>query len=241
MEVLALMGIRGGSKGLPGKNVRLLAGKPLFKWGIDAAKRSSFVGRVIVSTDSEEYRQLVLDNEIESPYLRPNKFATDGSPEIDFIANLLEWLEQNEGYCPDICVRLLATVPMQLEDDIDKSVSMLVENNQIDSSVVIAESRQHPVKALEILDDTGLCVPYGKTTADTGDITPKDRAQYKKSYHRANIITFKPENIKKYGSLTGMMCLPHVISQDRAIDIDTEVDFWCAEAIMNKLNWSGKY
>lgn len=240
MEVLAIMGIRSGSTGLPGKNIRLLEGKPLFKWGIDAAHRSNSVGRVIVSTDSEKYRQLVLDYGIESPYLRPSKFATNGSPEIDFITDLLKWLEINEGYRPDICVRLLATVPMQSEDDIDKSVSLLLANNHVDSTVVVAESRQHPVKALEILDDTGLCVPYGKSPADTGEITPKDRAQYTKSYHRANIITFKRENIDRYGSLTGMMCMPHVISQDRAVDIDTEVDFWCAEAIMKRLNWSDR-
>ena len=113
MEVLALMGIRSGSKGLPNKNIRDLEGKPVFKWAIDAAKRSKSVSRTIVSTDSEVYRDLVLRYGIESPYLRPKTLATDSSSEIEFIEDLLSWLDCNEGYKPDICVRLLATVPMQ--------------------------------------------------------------------------------------------------------------------------------
>lgn len=241
MEVLAIMGIRSGSKGLPGKNIRELEGKPLFRWAIDAARRSKYVTRIIVSTDSEEYRQLILSNGIESPYLRPKKFAIDSSPEIEFIDDLLQWLKFNEGYYPDVCVRLLATVPMQLEDDIDSSVAILMENRNIDSSVVVAESRQHPVKALEILEESGLCVPYGKTIVDTGDITPKDRGQYRKSYHRANIISFRRSNIELHGSLTGMSCMPHVISQERAVDIDSETDFWIVEGLMQRFEWKDRY
>ena len=240
MEVLAIMGIRSGSKGVPGKNIRLLEGKPLFKWGVDAASRSKYVTRTIVSTDSEEYRQIVIDSGTESPYLRPEEFGSDDSPEIEFINDLLQWLEHSEGYIPDICVRLLATVPMQLECDIDHSIDLLVNNRHVDSTVVIAESRQHPVKALEILSDSGMCVPYGKTIDYTGEITPKSRAHYAKSYHRANIITFRKRNIEMYGTLTGMSCLPYVVNQERAIDIDNEIDFWCAEAIMKRLGWKDR-
>ena len=241
MEILAIMGIRSGSKGVPGKNIKNIEGKPLFKWGIDAARKSKYVTRIIVSTDSEEYRNLVLSYGIESPYLRPKEYAIDSSPEIEFIGDLLQWLDKYENYCPDICMRLLATVPMQTEHDIDGCISLLHENQDVDSAVVIAESRQHPVKALEINEESGLCVPYGKTIKDTGEITPKDRGQYTTSYHRSNIIGFRGENIVKYGTLTGMTCLPYIISQERGIDIDTEADFWCAEAIMQKLDWKNKF
>ena len=95
----------------------------------------------------------------------------------------------------------------------------------------------HPVKALEVLDDSGLCIPYGKSIEYTNEVTPKSRGLYKKSYHRANIITFRASNISLYNSLTGLRCLPHIISQDRAIDIDSEVDFLCIEALMRKFHW----
>ena len=241
MEVLAIMGLRSGSKGVPGKNIRKIEGQPLFKWGIDAAMRSKHITRTIVSTDSEDYRQLVLSYGIESPYLRPKKFGADRSPEIEFISDLLQWLDKNENYCPDICIRLLATVPMQTEHDIDSCVSLLKENKDVDSAVVLAESRQHPLKAIEILEGSGLCVPYGKTIKETGEMTPTNREQYRKSYHRANIVGFRYENIAKYGNLIGMTCLPHVICQERGIDIDTEPDFWCAEAIMKNLNWDQNF
>jgi CMP-N,N'-diacetyllegionaminic acid synthase len=234
MKVLGIIGIRSGSKGVKDKNIKPLLGKPLVGWVIDAAKKSKYLNRIIVSTDSEKYVDIVKSLGAEAPYLRPSNLATDDSPEIEYIIDTLNWLKENEGYVPDIVVRLMATVPMQESQDIDALIEILENDQNATSSVVIAEARQHPMKALKIIDDkmgSSKLVSYFNESGR--EVTPIARQSYAKAYFRSNIIASRIETIYETNSLTGDMVRYHIIPQERAIDIDNIIDFSIAELLLD--------
>lgn len=233
MEVLAIIGIRSGSKGVINKNIKTLYGKPLVGWIIDAAQKSKSITRLIVSTDSKEYANIVQNLGVEVPCLRPKELASDTSTDLEYINHMLDWLRQNEGYVPDIVVRLMATVPLQASEDIDELVDILKSDLSATSAVVISESRQHPMKALKIVDEKngqGLLVHYFTETGR--DVTPVARQNYPKAYFRSNIVATRTETISKTNTLTGDKVKYHIIPQERAIDIDNDIDFLIAEMLL---------
>lgn len=233
LEVLGIVGIRSGSKGVKNKNIRPLSGKPLAGWVISAALQSNSVNRLVVSTDSEEYAAVAKSLGAEVPYLRPVLLAQDNSPEIEYVRHMLEWLEQHEGYRPDIVVRMMATVPLQTAEDIDAVVRILAADPLADSAVVIAEARQHPLKALKIVDDglggTKLVTYF---TESGREVTPIARQNYQPAYFRANVIACRTQVVFDTASLTGDLVRYHIIPQERAVDIDNLVDFYIAEHLM---------
>ena len=113
MKILAIIGARSGSKGLPNKNIKLLKEKPLLHYIIEASQKSNYINNIIFSTDSKEYADLAAKKNIETPFLRPKELAADFSPEIDYIKYTLNKLKDDENYIPDIVIRLFPTVPFQ--------------------------------------------------------------------------------------------------------------------------------
>jgi CMP-N,N'-diacetyllegionaminic acid synthase len=234
-KVLGIIGIRSGSKGVPNKNVKELAGKPLAGWVIGAALRSRSINRLVVSTDSAEYAEVVTKLGAEVPCLRPAELAQDNSPEIDYVKHMLEWLEKNEGYRPDIVVRMMATVPLQSTEDIDAVVDILWSDEAADSAVIIAEARQHPLKALKIVDDGQGGEKLVTYFSESGrEVTPIARQNYEKAYFRSNVIACKRAVVFDTDSLTGDLVRYHVIPQERAVDIDNLVDFYVVEHLMQR-------
>ncbi len=230
LSILALIGARSGSKGVRHKNIKPLAGKPLIGWIIESAKKSKYINRVIVSTDSVSYQKIARSFGAETPFLRPVAFATDRSPEFEYVCHALAWLKEHEGYEPDIVCRLLPTVPFQKSQDIDATIKLLLRDTDAHSAVVVSEARQHPEKALKLISDGKrghYVVTYGNGSGR--EVTPIGRQQYGKAYFRANVITFRPWVIEETGSLTGDRVRAYVIPQERAIDIDNQVDFEIAD------------
>lgn len=231
LNILAILGIRSGSKGLKHKNIKILNKLPLFAHIVLKAKKSKFISRLIVSTDSKRYGNLAKNYGAEVPFLRPKRLANDKSDELDFIKNLLKYLNNVENYYPDIIVRLLATTPFQTTKDIDNSILSLIKNSKIDSCTVISEAKQHPEKALKI--KKGNLVGYNSNSSI--DIGKKQtRQKFQKAFFRANIISTRFKTIKKYNSLTGKKNAYVIIPQFRSIDIDSKFDFDLAKMIMEK-------
>jgi CMP-N-acetylneuraminic acid synthetase len=112
-EVLALIPARGGSKGIPRKNIRDFSGYPLIAWSIAAAKQSELVTRVIVSTDDEEIAAVARAWGAETPFLRPAEFAEDKTTDLPVFVHALAWLAENENYRPDVVVQLRPTSPIR--------------------------------------------------------------------------------------------------------------------------------
>jgi N-acylneuraminate cytidylyltransferase len=235
LKILGIIGARSGSKGVPEKNIRPLGGKPLMAWVIEAAKASRYLNRLIVSTDSASYAEIAKAWGAEVPFLRPPELAADLSAEFEYVKHVLRELKIREGYEPDLVVRLHPTLPFQETEDIDLAIEKLLQDPTADSAVVVAEARQHPVKALKLIAD-GKDGHYLVTyhTGSGQDVTPLPRQNYERAYFRANLIVSRIETIQKHGSLTGDKVRAHVIPTERAVDIDTELDFFIVEQLLKK-------
>lgn len=231
LKILAVLGARSGSKGLKNKNIKILNKIPLFAHIILKAKKSKLINRMIVSTDSKNYAKIAKKYGAEVPFLRPKNFSGDKSDELDFIKHLLNYLQKEENYYPDIIVRLLATTPFQTTQDIDNSISSLMKNSNADSCSVISKANQHPEKALKIFK--GNLIGYmSKSPVDIGK--KQTRQKFTKAFFRANIVSTRLKTIRKYDSLTGKKNLSVIIPQSRSLDIDTKFDFYLAKLILEK-------
>ena len=145
-EVLALIPARGGSKGIPRKNVRLFAGFPLLAWSIAAARASARTRRVIVSTDDPAIATVAETFGAEAPFLRPAELATDDTPDLPVFVHALAWLEREEGYRPELIVQLRPTSPLRPTDLIDGAVATLVRRPDIHSVRSVCRPGQSPYK-----------------------------------------------------------------------------------------------
>jgi CMP-N,N'-diacetyllegionaminic acid synthase len=232
-EVLVIIGVRSGSRGLPGKNLRPLAGHPLVAWIVATALRSERVTRVLVSTDSEDLASAARDYGAETPFLRPAELATDGATDVEYVRHALAWLEEHEGYVPEVAVRLLATVPTQLPEDVDAVVALLLDDPVATSAVAVAEARQHPLKTLRIDESDGRRVLRPFFSGGAG-AEPTARQAYEPAFVRANIVATRPAVVHSTGTLTGALPVAHVIERDHVVDIDTELDLLLAELVLTR-------
>jgi len=243
VEVLAVIGARSGSRGLPGKNIAMFGGHPLLSWVVAAARRATTVDRVIVSTDSADYATVARRYGAEVPFLRPTELATDDASDVSYVAHLLDRLEADEGYRPDVVLRLLPTVPLQSADDLDAIVRILLDDDDATAAMVVAEARQHPAKALRAVEDAegrlrlvsyGASVTSGSLLVDGGPCgaEPTARQSYAPAYVRANVVATRPATVRRTGTLTGERVGLHVIEASRGLDIDSEEDLRCAEVLL---------
>ena len=232
---MGIVGIRSGSKGIPGKNVKILCGKPLIGWILETASASRFINRLVVSTDSQEYALIAKNFGAEVPCLRPHSLASDTSTDYEYVRHMVEWLAENQAYKPDIIVRMMATCPLQSVSDVDESIERLLVDTEIQSCVVVAEARQHPLKALKIVKNESReehLVSY--FTESAREVTGMPRQHYEKAYFRSNVITFRGNVLNDTQSLTGDRVAYHLTSQENAVDIDSELDFEFAEYLLKK-------
>ena len=225
-KILAVIGLRSGSKGLKNKNIKKLNGKPLFYYILKSAKKSKLINKIIISTDSNKYKKMVQKYGGECPYTRPKKYSSDTSQEIFFIKDLLNKLKKNDNYIPDIVVRLLATCPFQKPADIDKSINLVLKK-KYDSAAVISKAKQHPEKALKMI---GKKTKYLSSYIDTDPLkvgSMLNRQQFKQAYFRANVLVCKKKIIDKYNSLSSKK--PGFVIVPYQVDIDDLEDFKFSE------------
>ena len=232
LKILALIGARSGSKGIPHKNIRDFCGKPMVAWIIGAARAAKLVSRVIVSTDSEKYAEVARAHGAEVPFLRPAEISGDKATDIEYIRHALEWFEKNEGYIPDAVLRLVPTAPLQRAEDIDATINALLNDPDADSAMGIAEAQQHPGKALKITPDGKYLIPYMSGSFESS--APILRQSFEKAYFRGNIIATHYATIKNKNSLFGERSAYHIIPAEYAIDVDSELDFLLAEALIKR-------
>lgn len=232
-EVLAVIGVRSGSKGLPDKNVLPLKGHPLLAWIVSAALRAERVTRVVVSTDDVRYARIAADYGAETPFLRPASLASDASPDVDYVRHALHHLEDSEGYVPDVVLRLLATVPTQTSGDIDAVVDVLLADRRATSAVVVTEARQHPEKTMRIFELEGRkrLAPYLR---DRDSVEPTARQSHVPAFVRANVVATRPEVVHTTGTLTGGEVAVHVIERERIVDIDDALDLEVAAILIDR-------
>jgi CMP-N,N'-diacetyllegionaminic acid synthase len=146
----AIIPARGGSKGVPRKNIKLLKGFPLIAYSIAAAKLSKKTDRVIVSTESPEIAEIAEEFGAEVPFMRPDEYAQDKSPDIDFVRHAIDWFAKNESKQLDLFVHLRPTTPLRDPAFIDKAIGDIVNNNEATALRSVHELAEPPQKMLGI-------------------------------------------------------------------------------------------
>jgi len=145
-EILALIPARGGSKGIPRKNIRDFAGYPLIAWSIAAGLQADMVTRVIVSTDDEGIAAVACEFGAETPFLRPAELAQDNTTDLPVFEQALQWLKENEDYQPDMVVQLRPTSPIRPRDLVDNAIRILLEHEDADCVRGVVSAGQNPHK-----------------------------------------------------------------------------------------------
>jgi len=153
VEVLALIPARGGSKGIPRKNIKDLGDHPLIAYSIASGLSSKLVTRTIVTTDDEEIARIARDYGAEVPFLRPEEIARDDTRDLPVFQHVLAWLQENEEYQPDVVVQLRPTSPFRSPELVDEAIQILLDNPQANSVRGIVPSKQNPYKMWQVQDD----------------------------------------------------------------------------------------
>ena len=224
-EILALIPARGGSKGIPHKNIREFAGFPLIAWSIAAGLQAKSVSRVIVSTDDENIAAIAREYGAEVPFMRPSDLAQDRTLDLPVFEHALKWLEDIEGYKPDHVVQLRPTSPIRPTDMIDSAVKILVEKPDADSVRGVVSAGQNPYKMWRfngydkplypLLSVDGVPEPYNAPR----QILPQAYWQ------TGHIDAIRTTTITHKRSLTGDIVYPLVIDPRYTVDIDNLSDW----------------
>jgi N-acylneuraminate cytidylyltransferase len=228
-EVLAIVPARGGSKGLPRKNLRPLAGHPLIAYSVAAGLQATLVDRVICSTDSEEIADVARQYGAEVPFMRPAELARDDSPDIDAFQHVLRELQARENYRPDIIVQLRPTSPIRQPGQVDTGIETLLNNPGTDSIRAVTTSPATPYKMWKIKSDI-------LTPLLTLDGVPEPfnmpRQALPEVWWQTGTLEIIRTSVIESGSMTGSEIRPFVIDPEHAVDIDLIESFARAERII---------
>lgn len=227
MNIVAIIPARGGSKGLPRKNIKIFNGKPLIFWTIDAAIKSKFIDKVIVSTDDVEIAQISLSFGAEVPGLRPLDLSKDDTPTLPVIQFVLRKLFHDQNYIPDLIVLLQATSPLRSNFIIDEAIQCFLNSPAADSLVSCVKiPHNYNPESLMFLNEYN----FLEYVTDSNNI--KFSRQEKNTYIARNgaAIYITTPKIINDGILGGNI-LPYFMKSSDSIDIDTEDDFLIAEAV----------
>lgn len=223
--ILGIIPARGGSKGVIKKNIKSLSGKPLIAYTIEAALQSSYIDRVIISTDDYEISNISRNFGAEVPYIRPSELAKDDSPTIHSILHMINFLELKENYCPDYICILQCTSPLRTSKHIDESIEKLLNSN-FDALASVCEVESNPYWTNIFRGDKlEYFLEEGKSISRRQDL-PKI---YK---YNGAIFIIKTTVLKQFKSFDIDNLTGFIMDRESSIDIDTELDFKIAELLI---------
>lgn len=228
-KVLGVIAARGGSKGVPKKNIAPLAGKPLIEYTIAAARTSKRLTRVIVSTDDEEIAAASHRCGVEVPFLRPKHLATDDATSVNVVLHATRWAEENERDHYDAVMLLQPTAPLRTASDIDEAIDLLAES-VADSVVSVSEVEEpHPAKMLKIVE--GSVVPF--LPDSWGEHLPRQSLE-SVYFPNGAVYCVTRDALFSYHSLWGKKVIAYVMPRARSVNVDTELDLLLAEKILTR-------
>ena len=224
--MLAIIPARGGSKGIPGKNVRMLCGKPLIAHTIEAAAACKSIDRIVVSTDDEEIARVAREFNAEIPFMRPSELARDNSIALDAYIYTIDRLNNEFGGDYREFAVLLPTSPLRIPEDIDNAIE-LYHRKKADSVLTFAEMSHPPVWAMKINRD-GTIHSYFDL-----ELGIKNRQELDIGYMpNGSIYVFKYALLKDKYTIYSDKTYAYIMPQERSVDIDTEMDLLFAEFLM---------
>jgi N-acylneuraminate cytidylyltransferase len=228
-EVLAIIPARGGSKGIPRKNILSFAGKPLITYSIAAGLQSELVTRVIVSTDDAEIAAVARQYGAEVPFMRPAELARDQTLDLPVFEHALQWFAENEGYHPQIVVQLRPTSPVRPRSCVDDAVRLLLARPEADSVRGVVPAGQNPHKMWEIDEESGLMIPLLAVEGVQEPFNAPRQILPPVYWQTGHIDAIRPAVILERHSMSGEVILPLLIDPLYTVDLDNLRDWARAE------------
>jgi CMP-N-acetylneuraminic acid synthetase len=224
--VLGLVPARGGSKGVPGKNIRPLAGRPLIEYTARAARLSGVLDRVVLSTDAAEIADAGRAAGLEVPFTRPSALAADDTPMLDVVRHALDALAK-AGWTPDVIVLLQPTSPLRRPEHVREAVSML-GSSDADSVVSVVELPRHLSPDYVMRIEGGMLHPF---LAEGARVMRRQDAR--PAYSRdGTVYAFHRATIERFGNIYGEKCRPLIVDAADSLSIDVPADWDKAERIL---------
>lgn len=233
-KVLAIIPARSGSKGIPNKNIKPLAGKPLIEYTFDQCKKCNYINRSIVTTDSLEIAQISTKNQIEVPFLRPTNISNDNDSAKSYVLHALEFLQNKENYIPEIVLILQPTSPFRNLIDIERSLEIL-DNKDADSVVSVTEidKKFNPEWQFKIMKDGSL--EFFNKGIDWNSLVSRRQKLMSTYIRNGAVYCFKRKCLSLYENIYGEKVFSYIMPKARSINLDTYDDWFEAENYLKKL------
>lgn len=229
-SILAIIPARGGSKGIPRKNIKTLAGKPLIAWSIEAGKKSKYIDRIIVSTEDKEIRDISLVYGAEVPFLRPKELAQDNTSSVDTIVDVIMKLKDIEKLEYDFVLLLQPTSPLRNEKHIDESIDLLISNLDKYNALISVTELEHPVYWNRNIDDSQRLRNFMEYDKNKN----YRRQDFMKTYRlNGAIYLIKTDAFLNYKNFETKDTLAYIMNRKSSIDIDCIDDLELAEYYMS--------
>lgn len=228
--ILGTICCRGGSKGVLGKNIRLLNGVPLITHTINAAQQSKFLNDLIVSSDSQEILNIAKSNEVAITFVRPGDLSTDTASKWPVFIHAVENYEKLTGKTVSYIVDMDVTVPLKTTQDIDNAIVLAMQSPEIDVVITGYEPERNPYFNMMEINDSGFAEMVKKTPSPI--VRRQDAPKVFSLTPAAYVI--KKEALYKYQHWSEAKCMISEMPRERAIDIDTELDFKLIEFLLNE-------
>ena len=234
--ILATICCRGGSKGVPGKNIKKLAGKPLIAYTIEAAQQSRYIDELIVSTDDETIAGVAKDFGASVPFMRPAELAADTSSKWPVFIHAVETFENLTGKQVTLLVDLDVTVPLKTAADIDGAIELALKDEHADVVITGYEPERNPYFNMMEVDARGYASIVKKTERPI--VRRQDAPQVYSLTPAAYVI--RPAALHTYEHWSKAKCKIYPMPRERAVDIDTAMDFELVEYLLSRRNESPK-
>ncbi|MBT8265165.1 MAG: acylneuraminate cytidylyltransferase family protein [Flavobacteriaceae bacterium] len=225
MKPLIIIPVRGGSKGIPGKNIKKLGGKPLIQYTLDAARELFSDKQICVSTDSPKIKEVVEHLGLEVPFLRPDELASDTASTYDVLLHALNYYEDKK-YHPDVIILLQATSPFRTSKHIREALELY--SNEYDMVVSVKETKSNPYYVLFEEDEDGWL-----TKSKTGSFTRRQDAPKVWEYNGA-VYVINPKSLREKNHFKFRKVKKYVMDELSSIDLDEELDWRISEFLLKE-------
>lgn len=228
--ILATICCRGGSKGVPGKNIKLLNGKPLIAYTIDSAKQSKYINELIISTDDQAIADIARSYGANVPFMRPADLASDTASKWPVFIHAVETYEQLTGNTVDYLVDLDVTVPLKTYQDIDGAIQMALQNPETDVVITGYEPERNPYFNMMEIGEDGFASIVKKGTKPI--VRRQDAPKVYSLTPAAYVV--KKSALYEFEHWSNAKCKIYEMPRERAVDIDTEIDFKIVEFLIGQ-------
>lgn len=223
---VAIIPARGGSREIPRKNIKPLGGKPLLSYTTEPARKSNLLDRIILSTDDSEIARIGRQLDVEIPFERPESLARDETPAFDVVRHALQWLKEHESFTPDYTALLQPTSPFRTQNDIDQALEKLLHSSG-KSLISVKKVEEHPFWMYR--KQKNRLTPY------KSERSPKRRQDLPPLYYpNGALFCAQTTSLLENETLTPGKSLSYEMPPERSLDIDSELDWKIAEALLNE-------